>query len=59
METETAAATDRLDLSRLPASSLLFERKASKDLLGTAVVSLDVIDGQQRIIALTQFRNDG
>ncbi len=41
-----------------PLPRFYFERKASKDPLGTAVVSLDVIDGQQRIIALTQFRND-
>ena len=41
-----------------PLPRFYFERKASRDPLGTAVVSLDVIDGQQRIIALSQFRND-
>jgi hypothetical protein len=35
-----------------------FELRRTTDPLGTEVSTLDVIDGQQRIIAMTQFRND-
>jgi len=41
-----------------PLLRLHFERKATTGPLGTAAFSLDVVYGQQRTIALTQFRND-
>ncbi len=41
-----------------PLPRFYFERKLSMDPLGSEVNTLDVIDGQQRIIAMTQFRND-
>lgn len=41
-----------------PLPRFYFERKSSRDVLGNSQVSLDVIDGQQRLIALSQFRED-
>lgn len=41
-----------------PLPRFYFERKLSKDPLGNESSTLDIIDGQQRIIAMTQFRND-
>jgi hypothetical protein len=41
-----------------PLPRFYFECKLSKDPLGAETSTLDIIDGQQRIIAMTQFRND-
>jgi hypothetical protein len=41
-----------------PLPRFYFEKKLSRDPLGTETTALDVIDGQQRIIAMTQFRGD-
>lgn len=41
-----------------PLPRFYFQQKTSKDVLGHEQVSLDVIDGQQRLIALSQFRED-
>jgi hypothetical protein len=41
-----------------PLPRFYFQRKTSKDVLGQVQTSLDVIDGQQRIIALSQYRED-
>src|SRR5262249_30045114 len=41
-----------------PLPTFYFERKDTHGPLGDDSVTLDVIDGQQRIIALTQFRNN-
>lgn len=41
-----------------PLPRFYFERKLSRDPLGHEASTLDIIDGQQRIIAMTQFRND-
>jgi hypothetical protein len=41
-----------------PLPRFYFQQKLSTDVLGNAQVSLDVIDGQQRLIALSQFRQD-
>ncbi|MGI8721544.1 MAG: DUF262 domain-containing protein [Geodermatophilaceae bacterium] len=41
-----------------PLPRFYFEKKGSTDPLGNKQVSLDVIDGQQRLIALSQFRED-
>ncbi len=58
MEAASAAAPDRLGVSRLPAAEVLLERRLSTDPLGVETSALDIIDGQQRIIAMTQFRQD-
>ncbi len=39
-----------------PLPRFYFQKKTSNDVLGNTQVSLDVIDGQQRLIALSQFR---
>ncbi len=41
-----------------PLPRFYFERKVTRDPLGTEASTLDIIDGQQRIIAMTQFRED-
>jgi len=41
-----------------PLPRFYFEKKSSIDPLGTETTTLDVIDGLQRIIAMTQFRSD-
>lgn len=41
-----------------PLPRFYFHQKKAKDPLGNESVVLEVIDGQQRIIALTNFRND-
>ncbi len=41
-----------------PLPRFYFQRKVGQDALGADVNTLDVIDGQQRIIAMTQFRQD-
>ena len=41
-----------------PLPRFYFEQKTSVDVLGNQQVSLDVIDGQQRLIALSQFVGD-
>jgi hypothetical protein len=41
-----------------PLPRFYFELRRTTDPLGTDISTLDVIDGQQRIIAMTQFRND-
>lgn len=41
-----------------PLPRFYFERKMSRDALGSDMNTLDIIDGQQRIIAMTQFRHD-
>lgn len=41
-----------------PLPRFYFQSKQSTDVLGREQMSLDVIDGQQRLIALSQFRED-
>ncbi len=41
-----------------PLPRFYFQQKTSVDVLGNTQVGLDVIDGQQRLIALSQFRQD-
>lgn len=41
-----------------PLPRFYFQLKVSQDALGADVNTLDIIDGQQRIIAMTQFRQD-
>jgi hypothetical protein len=41
-----------------PLPRFYFELRRTTDPLGSDISTLDVIDGQQRIIAMTQFRND-
>ncbi len=41
-----------------PLPRFYFQQRKSKDVLGNEQTSLDVIDGQQRIIALSQYRED-
>jgi hypothetical protein len=41
-----------------PLPRFYFQQKTGIDVLGHEQVSLDVIDGQQRLIALSQFRED-
>ena len=41
-----------------PLPRFYFEIRRTTDPLGSEISTLDVIDGQQRIIAMTQFRND-
>lgn len=41
-----------------PLPRFYFQSKQTTDVLGNEHMSLDVIDGQQRLIALSQFRED-
>lgn len=41
-----------------PLPRFYFQRRETVDVLGNTSISLDVIDGQQRIIALSEFRQD-
>lgn len=41
-----------------PLPRFYFERRTSRDALGNEQTGLEVIDGQQRLIALSQFRQD-
>jgi hypothetical protein len=41
-----------------PLPRFYFEKRVSRDVLGNLQTSLDVIDGQQRLIALSEFRED-
>jgi hypothetical protein len=43
---------------KYPLPRFYFEQRTSRDFLGTERASLDVIDGQQRIIAMSEFRED-
>jgi hypothetical protein len=55
---QAKAASYRFRPSRIPASRFYFEKRVSRDVLGNSQTSLDVIDGQQRLIALSEFRQD-